>query len=172
MSEQYFQLRDITREEAEQAAAIEQICFPPEQACSETMMRNVAETAPDLFLVAIDRHTEKIAGMLYGLATEEESFRDEFFTNAGLHNPAGKNVMILGLDVLPPYRGQGLARKLMSRYLRREQERGRERVILTCVEGKVGMYERMGFQNQGLATSSWGGEQWYEMRYTNEDIIL
>lgn len=166
MNEQYFQFRNITPEEAAQAAAIEQICFLPNEACSETMMRNVAETAPELFLVAVDHRTEKIAGMLYGLATEENSFRDEFFINAGLHNPAGKNVMILGLDVLPQYRGQGLARKIMSKYLRREQERGRERIILTCVEGKVGMYERMGFQNQGLAASSWGGEQWYEMSYT------
>ena len=25
------------------------------------------------------------------------------------------------------------------------------------------MYEKMGFQNQGISGSSWGGEQWYEM---------
>lgn len=38
---------------------------------------------------------------------------DEFFTNAGLHNPDGKNIMLLGLDVLPEYRKQGLGRELM-----------------------------------------------------------
>ena len=33
-----------------------------------------------------------------------------FFTDITLHDPAGENVMILGLDVLPSYRGQGIAR--------------------------------------------------------------
>ena len=36
-----------------------------------------------------------------GLATDEEIFRDEIFMDASLHNPEGKTVMLLGLDVLP-----------------------------------------------------------------------
>lgn len=64
------------------------------------------KAVPELFLVAIDRENGKIAGFLNGIATEEEFFRDEFFTDATLNNPEGKNVMLLGLDVLPEYRGQ------------------------------------------------------------------
>ena len=33
-----------------------------------------------------------------------------FFTNADLHDPAGANIMLLGLDVLPEHQHQGLAR--------------------------------------------------------------
>ena len=71
--------------------------------------------------------------------------------------------MLLGLDVLPEYRGQGLARAIMFQYLRRERERGREAAILTCLDSKVKMYEKMGFEDRGIAQSSWGGEQWHEM---------
>ena len=35
---QRFEFREIRREEAEEAADIEQICFPPHEACSRSMM--------------------------------------------------------------------------------------------------------------------------------------
>lgn len=162
-TEQRFQFRSILPEEADQAARIEEIGFPPNEACSEKMMRERVLTAPELFLVAIDRQSGKIAGFLNGLSTEESVFRDEFFTDAKLYDPAGRNVMLLGLDVLPEYRGQGLARAIMFQYLRRERERGREAAILTCLDSKVKMYEKMGFEDRGIAQSSWGGEQWHEM---------
>ena len=98
-----------------------------------------------------------------GLATKEQKFRDAFFTDAGLHDLNGDVVMLLGLDVLPRYRGQGLAKTLMAEYLRRERERGRKTVLLTCLEPKVEMYRKMGFRDLGIAASSWGGEQWHEM---------
>lgn len=162
--EERFIFRNIMQEEAEQAARIEEICFPPNEACSAAMMRERVAKAPELFLVAVDRRSGKIAGFLNGLATDEHIFRDAFFTDAQLYNPSGRNVMLLGLDVLPEYRGQGLAREIVSRYASREQGRGREALILTCLESKVQMYERMGFEDRGLACSSWGGEQWHEMK--------
>jgi hypothetical protein len=35
----------------------------------------------------------------------------------------------------------------------------RNRLILTCLDAKVKMYEKMGFVDQGLANSTWGGEE-------------
>lgn len=163
-----FIFRDVLPEEAGWVAAIESICFPPNEACTESMMRERVARVPELFLTAVDRSTGKIAGFLNGIATDEETFRDAFFMDAGLHDPAGRNVMLLGLDVLPEYRGQGLAKEIMNRYLGREKERGRKKVILTCLEDKIGMYERMGFCNDGISGSSWGGEQWYDMSYVLE----
>ena len=71
--------------------------------------------------------------------------------------------MLLGLDVLPDHRGQGLARALVDEYLRREREKNRKLVILTCVEEKVNMYEKFAFHDHGIGESNWGGEQWHEM---------
>ena len=158
-----YEFRDIKLEEADQAVAIEQICFPPHEACSEKHMKERIAAVPELFLVAVDKQTGLIAGFLNGVATDEEEFRDEFFTDITICAPKGKNVMLLGLDVLPEYRGQGLAREIVAQYGRRERENGRERLILTCLEPKVEMYKKMGFQDNGIANSTWGGEEWHEM---------
>ena len=160
---QKFEFRNIRPEETDQAVMIEQICFPPNEACSEAHMRERIEKAPELFLVAEEKESGKIAGFLNGLSTNEETFRDEFFTDADLYEPEGKNVMLLGLDVLPEYRGQGLARELVGQYRMRERKNGREVLILTCLQAKVEMYKRMGFCDRGIANSSWGGELWHEM---------
>ena len=160
---QKFEFRNIRPEETDQAVMIEQIGSPPHEACSEAHMRERIEKAPELFLVAEEKESGKIAGFLNGLSTNEETFRDEFFTDADLYEPEGKNVMLLGLDVLPEYRGQGLARELVGQYRMRERKNGREVLILTCLQAKVEMYKRMGFCDRGIANSSWGGEQWHEM---------
>ena len=160
-----FLLREILPEEIEQAIAIEQICFPPHEACSPASMRERIAEAPEVFLVAVDREAGKLAGFLNGIATRERAFRDAFFTDAKLHDRLGDTVMLLGLDVLPQYRRQGLAKAIVDCYLARERERGRKKVILTCLAEKVGMYERMGFHNEGISESVWGAAQWYEMSY-------
>ena len=161
-----FAFRNIKPEEAEQAVEIEQICFPPNEACSEKNMNDRLAAAPELFLVAIDKETEKLAGFLNGIATNEYAFRDEFFTDASLHDPEGKNIMLLGLDVLPEYRRQGLGRELVYQYLRREREKDRRKVFLTCLKSKVKMYQKFGFIDRGIADSTWGGEEWHEMTCT------
>ena len=158
-----FEFRTIRQEEADEAAGIEQICFPPNEACSREHMKERIRVASDLFLVAIDRETGKMAGFLNGIATNEYNFRDEFFTDAGIHKPDGKNIMLLGLDVLPEYRKQGLGRELVYNYCRREQECGRSRLILTCLQNKVKMYSKFGFRDLGESASRWGGEKWHEM---------
>lgn len=160
-----YEFRYIKPEEVDQAVEIELICFPPHEACTPKMMRERMAVAPDFCLVAVDKATGKIAGFLNGIATDEEAFRDEFFTDATLHNPKGAHVMILGLDVLPEYRMQGLAREIMKRYLANERERGRKTVILTCLDEKVAMYEKMGYRNLGISASVWGNEEWNDMSY-------
>lgn len=71
--------------------------------------------------------------------------------------------MILGVDVLPEYRRIGLASEMMECYKNRERQNGRKRLILTCLESKVAMYQKMGYEDNGMSVSSWGGEQWHEM---------
>ena len=161
--EKRFEFRTIREDEAGQAAQIEQACVPPREACSDVIIVERARSAPDLFLEAVDAETGKLAGFLNGLSTDEHAFKDEFFQNAQLYCPQGENIMLLGLAVLPQYRGQGLAGELMARYIRRERNNGRKRLILTCLEEKIAMYEKMGFRNCGLSGSSWGGKDWYDM---------
>ena len=130
-------------------------------------MRERVNVASDLFLIAIDKNNNKIAGFLNGVATDEYSFNDYFFTDAAKHKADGENVMILGLDVLPEYRKHGLAREIVNNYCQRERARGRKRLVLTCHEYLVEMYNKFGFKDLGESVSEWGGEEWHEM-----DIML
>ena len=162
---EHFIFRDIRPEEADQAILLEEICFPPHEQCSPEDIRSRIEKAPELFLVAEDPGTGRIAGFLCGIATNETRFRDAFFTDSNLHDPNGRNIMLTGLNVGPAYRMQGLARTLMATYLQRESLRPvrREMAVLTCLEEKVPMYTRMGFTDKGMSASVWGGEPWHEM---------
>lgn len=160
-----FEFRNVKPEEAQEVAEIENICFPPHEACSQKDMYERVEHAPELFLVAVDKENGKIAGFLNGLATDETSFRDEFFTDITVHRPKGKNIFLLGLDVRPEYRRQGLAREIMHQYVERERAKGRKALKLTCLEQKVLMYQKMGYQDEGISASVWGDEEWHEMSY-------
>ena len=164
MIEDRFMFRTIQAEDTEQAILIEQICFPPHEACSPKAMTERIASASDLFLVAIDRQNGKIAGFLNGIATNEQKFRDEFFTDISLHDANGKNVMLVGLDVLPEYRMHGLAREIVRRYAEREKKNGRKTLVLTCLEDRIPMYLKFGFTDEGIANSTWGAEQWHEMK--------
>lgn len=163
MLESKYEFRDVLPEETEQTAEIERICFPPNEACTYQHMSDRIQKAPELFLVAVDRETGRIAGLLNGLATNREHLTDDFFEDAQTHEPDGANIMLLGLDVLPEHRGQGLARELMSRYAEREKKKGRSKLVLTCLEQKVEMYQNFGFTDLGIGESLWGGEHWHEM---------
>ena len=160
-----YEFRNIRPEEVDQAIQIEQICFPPNEACSAKSMKERVANAPETFLVAVDKETGKIAGFLNGVATNEDVFRDEFFTDITVHNPEGKNIFLLGLDVRPEYRRQGLAREIMNQYVKREQANGRKMLKLTCLEQKVEMYKKMGYKDEGISASVWGDEEWHEMSY-------
>ena len=162
-----FEFRDIKPEEYDRAAEIEQIVFPPNEAVYPDDVKEQAKVAPDCFLVAVDRRTGEIAGLLYGIATSEKRFRDEFFTEKSLHDHNGSNVMLLGLDVLPEYQRQGLGREIMKKYCMREKAKGRKKLILTCLPRLVEMYRKFGYTDLGMSGSTWGGETWHEM-----EIIL
>lgn len=166
MSFEQFEFRTILKSEAEQAVTIEHICFPPNEACSRQEMLTRIENASEQFLVAVDKTTGKLAGFINGLSTYEDKFRDEFFTDISLYDPKGENVMILGLDVLPEYRNRGLAREIVRNFSIMEKEKGRKTLILTCLDEKVKMYEKLGFSDKGMADSTWGGEKWHEMTYS------
>ena len=74
-----FLFRTIRQEEAEEAVAIETICFPPNEACKREHMLPRIAAASDFFWVAEDRASGRIAGFINGIATDEDCFRDEFF---------------------------------------------------------------------------------------------
>ena len=158
-----YEFRQVRADEAEKINAIERICFPPNEACPEEEMYRRVKMMPGQFLVAVDRKTGEIAGFLDGISSDEGRFKDEFFTDMTLHDPAAQTDFLMGLDVLPAYRGQGLAKELIRLYAIWGQVKGRHRMVLTAHDEKVPMYEKMGFKDLGISDSVWGGDPWHEM---------
>ncbi|MDO4475991.1 MAG: GNAT family N-acetyltransferase [Lachnospiraceae bacterium] len=158
-----YALRPVHPEEAMAAAAIEEICFPPSEACTLPIMKERVAMASDSFLVAVEQSRGHMIGFINALCTNEDTLRDELFTDTSLHDPHGKNVMICSVSVLPEYRHQGIARAMMQEFLAWQKKQGKKRAILTCVPEKVSMYASFGFEDRGESESTWGGESWHEM---------
>ena len=163
--EKRFGLRGVTDEDAEAVIEIEQICFPPHEACTPKSMKERVENAPECFQVLVDVKEKRVVGFINGVATDEEKFQDKFFTDISEHNPEGKYVMICGVDVLPEYEGRGLAGLMMNGYKESMKRLGKQKLILTNLQRLTHFYEKMGFVDLGIADSSWGGEEWHEMEY-------
>lgn len=158
-----FEIRCIRPEEGDAIVNIEQICFPPGVAeTREALLKRVALIS-DLFIVAVEKNSGRVVAYLNGVPTSREHFCDEFFSDYSLYDENGGSIMLLGLGVLPEYRGRGIARALMMHYQKMQKECGRKKLFLTCQEDKVGMYQNMNFRDLGIANSSWGGKVWHEM---------
>lgn len=155
--------REIRQEEAEAAAEMEQICFPPHEACTRKNMISRVRKDPQMFIVAEDRATGKLCGMINGMPTDADTFSDDIFTGFDMYEKNGRRMFLAGVEVLPQYRHKKLAHAMMEAFLKREKEKGREQVLLTCLEEKIPFYESMGYRDCGLSGSTWGNETWHEM---------
>jgi RimJ/RimL family protein N-acetyltransferase len=73
----------------------------------------------------------------------------------------------LGITISPAHQRKGYAGMLLEtaiRECREEAPRGREGLVLTCKEAKLGYYAKFGFVNEGISSSEHGGAAWYQMR--------
>lgn len=155
-------IRSAYPEEAGTLAAIEAVCFPPEEAASEQAVRERMAAFPENFLVA--EQDGRVVGFINGGTTDKPYLPDEFYHNVKLHKPEGAYQTVFGLNVLPEYRKHGIAGRLVERYLALAKERGKKAVILTCKEHMIHYYEKRGFVRYGVSDSCHGGATWYDMR--------
>ena len=160
---EHFEFCTVREDEAEEVSEVEAACFPPGEACTPERMKERISAAKDIFLVVKDKAAGSIIGFVNGIATNDTELKDQFYTDASLHDTDGKNVMICSVCVLPEYRKQGIAREMICEYCRRESARNRKKLILTCKKEKVRMYEKFGFVDMGTSDSSWGGTSWNQM---------
>ena len=151
--------------DASELSELESICFPPNEACSPEMVKKRLEAMPELWLCAVDKESKLTAGFICGYASNRERIEGDMFEDTALYEPEGKNIMILGVEVRPEYRGRGIAKALMEEYKERMKASSREKLVLTCHDRLIGFYGSMGFKDLGVSDSVWGGETWYDMEY-------
>lgn len=155
-------IRFACAEDAVRIAEIEAVCFPPAEAAGEEDIKERIAAFSENFLVAeVDG---KYAGFINGCTTDKPILGDELYHDAGLHKRNGEIQTVFGLDVLPDYRGQGIARVLLNEFISLARSREKKAVILTCKEHMLPFYESFGFCNQGVADSEHGGALWYDMQ--------
>lgn len=150
------QLSDLDR-----VTEIEYICFPAEQAATRAAFEQRIKTFPSHFILL--EHEGTPIGFVNGAVLDARYIEDEMYEHTDSHNEQGAYQSVYGLDVLPEYRGRGLAHKLMAQLIDQAKKEGRRGVTLTCLEEKIGFYETMGFKNEGVSDSSHGGVVWNNM---------
>jgi ribosomal protein S18 acetylase RimI-like enzyme len=155
-------IRHVLPQDLDGCYIVETSGFPPEEAASRETIRLRIETFPEGFLVA--EENGKIVGILNSAATNRDDIGDEELKQLIGHEPAGKNMVVFALAVLPDFQNQGIARQLMSTFEEEARGRGKETVLLMCKAHLVAYYERMGFDHIGLSRSTHGGAEWHEMR--------
>lgn len=161
-------IRFAKKEEGETLAVIEATCFPPAEAASREAVLERLEAFPENFIVA-ETEDGAIAGFINGGTTDQPYLPDEFYHNISLHKKDGAYQTVFGLNVMPQYRRQGIAEKLVDGFAALAKERGKAGVILTCKEHMIHYYERRGFVKYGVSDSEHGGAIWYDMRYLFAD---
>lgn len=162
-----YSIRTATIKDLDQVTAIEAICFPPEQAASKVSFEARLKAFADHFFL-LEREGECV-GFINGAVIDARYIIDEMYADTGFHTESGGYQSVFGLDVLPEYRGKGLAHRLMEHMASHAKAQGRKGVTLTCREEKIGFYEGMGFVCEGKSDSCHGDVVWYDMILSFED---
>ena len=155
------EIRNANIGDLEDVYQVEARCLPQAEAASRQSLEERIKTFPESFFVAeVDG---KIIGFINGCITNEVTIHDELFSDARQHNPEGDYQAIFGLDVLPEYRKQGIAAKLIEHLIEESRLNSRKGVILTCKEKLIHYYSKFGFENKGISESQHGDSVWYDM---------
>jgi ribosomal protein S18 acetylase RimI-like enzyme len=143
---------------------IEARSFPPAEAAWTTALRSRIETYPEGYLVA--ELGNVVVGQINSGSTHKNDIADEAFKHLEGHDPDGENIVIFSLSVLPEYRSRGIATRLLDRFVAHARDLGKNKVMLLCKPETVPYYERRGFTDGGLSSSTHGGATWHVMTMT------
>ena len=155
-------IRTATVEDLEAIAAVERCCFPEAEAASpEALAGRLAVYSNHFWLL---EEQGSLLGFINGMVTDNRDLQDCMYARAELHNEQGAWQMIFGLDVLPQYRRQGCAARLLRHVIAVSVAEGRKGLVLTCKAALVPYYAKFGFVSEGISESGHGGVVWHQMR--------
>ncbi len=158
-------IRNATKEDIKAIAAVENECFPPQEAATEEDFVQRVQYYGNHFWLMFDK--EKLIAFVDGFVTNEEDLLDEMYKNAAMHNENGSWQMIFGVNTLPLYRKQGIAEKLIEQAIEDAKKQKRKGLVLTCKDKLVHYYAKFGFKDEGISEkSTHGNVVWHQMRLT------
>lgn len=145
-------------------AKVEVECFPVAEAATIKTFEDRLTYYPNHFWILEDDKT--LVGFVNGMVTNEADLSDEMYEDASIHDENGKWQMIFGVNVIPSYRRQGCAEKILHKVISDAREQKRQGLVLTCKENLVHYYAKFGFEDEGISQSKHGGVVWHKMRLT------
>lgn len=157
-------IRFGTIDDLEEIVRLEQQCFPAAEAADRDIMEQRLILFPKHFWIL--EENGRIISVLNGIATDVPTLQDEMYVNPTLHREEGMWQMIFGLATDPQYQGQGYGTQLLRHVIADVKSQGRKGIVLTCKDGLLAYYERVGFVSEGKSASRHGGAVWNSMRLT------
>ncbi len=157
-----YNIRKADINDLEQITKLESLCFPESEAATRESFKRRLTVYPDYFFVLTI--SDNIVAMVNGMVTDNQDLIDEMYDDEEYHNVNGDWQMIFGVDTHPDYRKKGLAAALLNSFIDNARKEHRKGVVLTCKEKLIHYYEKFGFVNEGISTSTHGDVLWYQMR--------
>ena len=156
-------IRFANKNDIDSIINIESICFPKEEAASESSLKKRFDVFPENFLVAEIKNDKKLIGFINGCTYNKPDLPDILYEDANLHDKDGEFQTIFGIDTLPDYRRQGVGEHLMKALINLTKKRGKKGLVLTCKDYLIHYYEKFGYKNKGVSKSCHGGAKWNDM---------
>ena len=156
-------IRFANKNDIDSIINIESICFPKEEAASESSLKKRFDVFPENFLVAEIKNDKKLIGFINGCTYNKPDLPDILYDDAYLHDKNGEFQTIFGIDTLPDYRRQGVGEHLMKALINLTKKRGKKGLVLTCKDYLIHYYEKFGYKNKGVSKSCHGGAKWNDM---------
>lgn len=140
-------IRRVTMDDLEEVVNLESAAFKMTKEQTRDDMVGRIENYPDTFLVA--QEDGKVIGHIFGPAFNKRYIEDELYFNNHPNQKDDRYQMILSLAVLPAYRKQGIATKLIEALAQEARKQNRQAISLTCLPKLIKFYEKRGFHNEG-----------------------
>ena len=140
-------IRTVTMDDLNEVVELESDAFKMTKKQTEQDMIGRIENYPDTFLVA--QEDGKVIGHIFGPAFNKRYIEDELYFENHPNQKDDRYQMVLSLAVLPEYRKQGVATKLIEAIAQEGRKQNRQAISLTCLPKLIKFYEKRGFYNEG-----------------------
>ena len=140
-------IRRVTMDDLEEVVNLESAAFKMTKEQTKNDMMGRIENYPDTFLVA--QEDGKVIGHIFGPTFNKRYIEDELYFENHPNQKDDRYQMVLSLAVLPEYRKQGVATKLIEAMTQEARKQNRQAISLTCLPKLIKFYEKRGFHNEG-----------------------
>ena len=144
-------IRTVTMNDLNDIVELESAAFKMTKEQTRNDMIGRFENYPDTFLVA--QEDGKVIGHIFGPAFNKRYIEDELYFNNHPNQKDDRYQMILSLAVLPAYRKQWIATKLIEALVQVAKKQKRQAISLTCLPKLIKFYEKRGFHNEGKTSA-------------------